>query len=67
MESKQPKIAKLSKITNEMMKMIKDTKLYYEKLLKINNKDAEVMKLYGGFLHTLSDSAEQGSQLISKA
>ena len=67
LESKQPKIAKLSKITNEMMGMIKNTKQYYDKLLKINNKDVGVMRMYGSFLQTLSDSAEQGTQLISKA
>lgn len=67
LESKQPKIAKLSKITNEMMAMIKNTKFYYDKLLKINNKDIEVMRMYGGFLQTLSDTYETGQQLINKA
>ena len=47
--------------------MIKQTKFYYDKLLKINNKDLGVMRMYGGFLTTLSDSAEQGTLLIQKA
>ena len=50
-----------------MMTMIKNTKFYYDKLLKINNKDIEVMRMYGGFLQTLSDTYETGQQLINKA
>ena len=57
-ESKHPKMKKLTKITNEMMKKIEETKFNYNKLLKINAKDIEIMRMYGGFLSTLSDSME---------
>jgi hypothetical protein len=67
LESKHPKIAKLTKICGEMMTMIKMTKGNYERLLKINNKDMETLKMYGGFLSMMSDTTENGQLLIQKA
>ena len=67
LESKHPKMKKLVKITNEMMTVIEKTKSNYNKLLKINNKDIETMRMYGGFLSTLSDTMDSGVNFIQKA
>jgi hypothetical protein len=67
LESKNPKIAKLTVISDELMKMIETTKDNYDRLLKINNKDTEVLKMYGGFLSAFTDTAENGQMLIQKA
>lgn len=58
---------KLVKITNEMMTVIEKTKSNYNKLLKINNKDIDIMRMYGGFLSTLSDTMDSGVNFIHKA
>lgn len=67
LESKHPKMKKLVKITNEMMTVIEKTKSNYNKLLKINNKDIDIMRMYGGFLSTLSDTMDSGVNFIHKA
>jgi hypothetical protein len=67
LESKHPKISKLATISDEMMKIIELTKANYDRLIKINNKDTEVLKMYGGFLNGFTDTAESGQILIQKA
>ena len=57
-------MTKLMTFTRELMQVIEVTKTNYEKLMKINNKDLETMKLFGSFLNTLSDTSEQGGKLI---
>ena len=49
------------------MTVIEETKANYNKLLKINSKDIEIMRMYGGFLSTLSDTIDSGVNYINKA
>jgi len=67
LEGKTPRIQKLTKLATEMTALVSRTKGYYETLLKLNNKSASAMRMFGGFLQSLSGYAELGQRYLQKA
>lgn len=67
LESKAPKIQKLTKLASEVSKMVNVTKSNYQRLLKLNSKSTSALRMFGGFLQTLNNYADQGQRYLSKA
>lgn len=67
LESKHPRIQKLMKLATEMTNLVNKTKGYYEGLLKLNGKSASAMRMFGGFLQSLSGYADLGQRYLQKA
>lgn len=67
LEGKTPRIQKLMKLATEMTALVSRTKGYYESLLKLNAKSANAMRMFGGFLQSLSGYAELGQRYLQKA
>lgn len=67
LESKAPKIQKLSKLAGETAKMIIVAKGNYQKLLKLNSKNTQALRMYGWFLSSLNNFSEMGQRYLNKA
>ncbi|CAG9333953.1 unnamed protein product [Blepharisma stoltei] len=67
LESKAPKIQKLNKLAGETTKMIGVAKANYQKLLKLNSKNTQALRMYGWFLSSLNNYAELGQRYLNKA
>lgn len=67
LESKQPKIQKLSKLSGETARMISVAKSNYQKLLKLNSKNSNALRMYGHFLASLNNFSDIGQRYLQKA
>ena len=67
LESRHPKIQKLNKLAGETSKLISTTKNNYQRLLKLNSKNSEALRMYGAFLSSLNNFAEMGQRYLNKA
>lgn len=67
LESKAPRIQKLNKISEETSKLIVVTKDNYDKLIKLNSKSIQALRMYGWFLSSLNNFAELGQRYLNKA
>jgi PAS domain S-box-containing protein len=67
LESKQPKIDKLTKISSETARMIKVAKSNYQRLLKLNSKSSSALRMYGHFLASLNNYSDVGQRYLQKA
>jgi PAS domain S-box-containing protein len=67
LESKSPKIQKLTKLAGETAKMIAVAKTNYQKLLKLNSKNTQALRMYGGFLSSLNNFSDVGQRYLQKA
>lgn len=67
LESKSPKLQKLTKLAGETTAMITKAKANYQGLLKLNSKNSNALRMFGGFLTSLSNFTETGQRYIQKA
>jgi len=67
LESKAPKLQKLTKLAGETTAMITKAKANYQGLLKLNSKNSNALRMFGGFLSSLSNFTETGQRYIQKA
>ena len=67
LENKSPKIQKLTKLAGETTVMITKAKANYQSLLKLNSKNSSALRMFGGFLTSLSNFAEMGQRYVQKA
>ncbi|OMJ95244.1 hypothetical protein SteCoe_1458 [Stentor coeruleus] len=67
LESKTPKIQKLNKLAGETSKMIGVTRGNYQKLLKLNSKNTQALRMYGWFLSSLNNYSDLGQRYLNKA
>lgn len=67
LESKAPKIQKLNKLAGETTKMIGVAKANYQRLLKLNSKNTQALRMYGWFLSSLNNFSELGQRYLNKA
>ena len=67
LESKTPKIQKLNKLAGETSKMIGVTRGNYQKLLKLNSKNTQALRMYGWFLSSLNSYSDLGQRYLNKA
>lgn len=67
LESKAPKLQKLSKLAGETTTMITKAKANYQSLLKLNSKNSDALRMFGGFLSSLSNFTEMGQRYLQKA
>ena len=67
LESKTPKIQKLNKLAGETSKMIGVTRGNYQKLLKLNSKNTQALRMYGWFLSSLNNFSDLGQRYLNKA
>jgi PAS domain S-box-containing protein len=67
LESKTPKIQKLNKLAGETSKMIGVTRNNYQRLLKLNSKNTQALRMYGWFLSSLNNYSDLGQRYLNKA
>ena len=67
LESRSPKIHKLNKLAGETSTLISVTKSNYERLLKLNSKNTEALRMYGCFLASLNNFSDMGQRYLNKA
>ena len=67
LEAKTPKIRKLVSLSTAIAQLIELTRTSYTRLLKLNSKSTQILRMYGSFLSTLCNYAEQGQNCLTKA
>lgn len=67
LESKQPKIDKLVKLSGDTAKMISVAKANYQRLLQLNSKSTSAMRMFGHFLSNLNSYSDVGQRYLQKA
>lgn len=67
LESRSPSFPKLLKLSSELSTVVTRTKFLYEELLRLNSKSSIAMRMFGGFLQSLSGYAEMGDRYLQKA
>ena len=67
LESKSPKLPKLTTLSGETSNMIGVAKSNYQLLIKLNSKSTQALLMYGGFLKSLNNFSDVGDRYIQKA
>jgi len=67
LEGKAPRIRRLSQLARDIFFLVRITRITYTHLLKLNSKSTTALRMFGTFLQTLSNFAEQGTRCLAKA
>lgn len=67
LEGKTPRIQRLSQLARDVSVYVRATRVTYTRLLKLNSKSTTALRMFGTFLLTLCNFAEQGARCKAKA